>query len=106
MDSVLSISELRKCMTKLGMSFQNDIEKEFDANFINSDGEYCGSIPVIFKVNPFSTAGPSIDLDVYAKGYGIPYAEFKPQFQEFKFHSTDTSLEVKGNGYSFKLEFK
>ena len=106
MNSVLSISELRKCMTKLGVSFQNDIEKTFDAHFINSDGQYCGSIPVIFKVNPSSTGGPSIDLDEYAKGYGIPYAEFKPKFQNFKFNDVDISLEVKGQGYSFKLEFK
>ena len=100
MDSVLSISELKKCMTYLGMSFHDDIESTFDASFINSKGEYCGSIPVLFNVNPF------IDLDIYAKGYGIPYEAFKPQYIEFKFHESESRLEVKGSNYKFQLEFK
>jgi len=106
MDSVLSISELRKCMTYLGFSFHDDIKRTFDASFINSDGEYCGSIPVIFNVNPHSNAGPFIDLDIYAKGYGIQFSEFKPQFQEFTFKNSDKRLEVKGDGYKFNLEFE
>jgi len=93
-------------MTYLGMSFHDDIQSTFNASFINSKGEYCGSIPVLFNVNPFSTSGPFIDLDKYAKGYGIPYEEFKPQFLEFKFHEAEARLEVKGSGYKFKLEFK
>lgn len=105
MDNIFSISQLKACMIDLGLSISDENSRSYGAKFQGTKSRAIGYVQVIFKTNPYSGDGPYIDLDDYAKGFKIPYSEFKPLHQDFEYNTEKKQLYVSGNDYKFTLDF-
>lgn len=62
---------------------------------------------VTFQNDVHSHQGPYLAFEDAIRGFGIPFQEFKPAYQQFKFTSDADSgtLTCKGEGYAFTLTF-
>lgn len=100
------INEIKRCMRHLRLSCNEASTQKAEAEIEDSEGVLMpGSITVIFKCNHHTGRGPSIEVGDIIKGYGIPFNEFKPQYQEFEFSKSNRLLTITGDNYKFSFKF-
>jgi hypothetical protein len=98
-----SISAVKDCMDDLGI-IRNDT-RLFKTIAEIQNGNQIGDIDITFNSNWQNGDGPFIQTCDTIRGYGIMFDEFKPRWQKIDYDKESKTLYIKGNGYSFSLQF-
>ncbi len=100
-NTIDSNTELRKCMTSLGISFCDDTTKKIGAFLSCNKPKGSGKVQVDFIVK-----GPYIDLGQFARGFQINCSIFKPSKNiTFEFIENEKKLKITSSNYQFTLSF-
>ena len=93
-------------MLHLGLKLDKHKHKPVECKF-SKHGGGSGLILVTFRNDVHSHQGPYLTFDETIRGFGIPFDEFKPAWQDFYFSKDEDfcSLTCKGKGYAFDLTF-
>lgn len=94
-------------MLYLGLRLDQPFHKPVNC-FFRKQGGGSGPMLVTFQNDVHSHQGPYLAFDDTIRGFGIPYQEFKPAWQDFSFSADEdsSSLTCSGDGYTFYLKFR
>lgn len=104
-----SMNALSECMEKNGLNRNDAHSYILNATIHNMNDKYPkNGTRVTFYTGQHSNFGPSIELDITAKGYGIKELLHKPSYQIFSYEPNTNKLTIEADRckfslYSFKL---